>query len=185
MISQLTVDVSAALFELITKLFESTIVPTDKAPCVPPGVLGLRKIKDAVFTAVVDIVIDPAVIAADTPQDALAPVLIESLFPAVFSTRFPFVAVKLPAVAVTPPVVAVKPVPAVIAPVDPTVVPTIVFGATEPIAPGDAKLAPAPIYEAVAGEMYTSFNTAAEASALVAALTSVGCVLGFPVTPGG
>lgn len=36
-ILQKTVEVSAALLELITKLVPAVIVPIDKCPCVPPA----------------------------------------------------------------------------------------------------------------------------------------------------
>lgn len=51
----------------------------------------------------------PAVIAAEVPTDALAPVAMTNLFPAVFSTTFPFVAVMLPNVDVilVPAIIAV------------------------------------------------------------------------------
>lgn len=77
-----------------------------------------------VVQAVVDTETAPGVpdMAAVTPTDALAPVAIESLFPAVPRTRFPLVAVIAPKVAVivVPAVIEVvadKEVPAVIEPV--------------------------------------------------------------------
>lgn len=128
MINQFTVDVSAALDELMTKEVPATIeaVGADKTPCVPPGVLAERKILDEAVTAVVETVTVPAVMATEVPIEAFAPVAIESLLPAVPSTTLPFVAVILPKVAVIDvpaltapavatifPVVEVIPVPAV------------------------------------------------------------------------
>ena len=54
--------------------------------------------------AVVDTVTAPGLpdIAPDTPQEAFAPVAIESLFPAVPRTRLPLLAVMFPKVAVIP-----------------------------------------------------------------------------------
>jgi hypothetical protein len=136
-IHQLTVEVSAAFEELITKEVPAKIdaVGADKMPCVPPTVFVVSCILDEAVTAVVLIVIDPAVIAAEVPIEALVPTGITSLFPRVPRTRFPFVAVIAPVVAVTPvppvtvpdaetfpelaailPVVAVTPVPPVTVP---------------------------------------------------------------------
>ena len=64
--------VSNALEELITKLVLLVMVPTDKVPIVPPGEALVRKINEAVLTAVVEIVIVPAVIAADCPIERIS-----------------------------------------------------------------------------------------------------------------
>ncbi len=130
MIIQLTVDVSLAS-ESITKLVPATIEPTgaDRFPKVPPGVFLVSNMIEFAVTAVVGMVIVPGVpeSAADVPTEALAPVAIDSLLPAVLRTKSPSVAVISPRVAVrvvpavtdpavTPklPVVTVRPVPAVI-----------------------------------------------------------------------
>ena len=84
--SQFTVDVSVPLLELITKDVPLTIDATgaDKNPCVPPGVLHVRKITLDDDTAVVDTVTVPPTSVA-VPILAFDPVAILSLFPAVVS----------------------------------------------------------------------------------------------------
>ena len=86
MMSQFTVDVSVPLLELITKDVPFTIDATgaDKNPCVPPGVLHVRKITLDDDTAVVDTVTVPPTSVA-VPILAFDPVAILSLFPAVVS----------------------------------------------------------------------------------------------------
>ena len=90
MIIQLTVLVSSIALELITKDVPLTIdaAGADKKPCVPPGVLQVRKIVLPVATAVVDTVTVPATRVA-VPMLALLPVAIFNLFPAVVSEIFP------------------------------------------------------------------------------------------------
>jgi hypothetical protein len=133
--------VSSALLELITKLVPAVMlaVGADKTPCVPPGVFALRKMIEFAVTAVVDTVIVPDVIAAETPMasDAAVEAWIRSLLPVWARLRFPFVAVILPNVAVKvveavkDPVTAVFPValPILVAPVPP--VPIVVTAAPE------------------------------------------------------
>jgi|HubBroStandDraft_1064217.scaffolds.fasta_scaffold398377_2 hypothetical protein len=102
MINQLTVDVSVELEDVITKLVPAVMLATgaDKVPGVPPKVFAVSKMIELAVTAVVLIVIVPAVIAAEVPMEAFDPVAIASLFPAVPNTKFPFVAVIAPEVAV-------------------------------------------------------------------------------------
>lgn len=102
MMSQLTVDESVLLLEVITKWTPALIEPSgaDKVPGVPPRVFAVKKMMDDAVTAVVEMVIVPSVIAALVPIEAFEPVAIASLFPAVPKTRFPLVAVIAPRVAV-------------------------------------------------------------------------------------
>lgn len=81
---------SDALDELMTNEVALVIDPAgaDKKPCVPPGVLQVRNISLEDVTAVVDTVTVPATSVA-VPSEALVPVAIFSLFPAVVSDRFP------------------------------------------------------------------------------------------------
>jgi hypothetical protein len=183
----LTVDVSVLLDETISKEVPPTIeaVGAERVPGVPARVFDVRKIFDEAVTAVVDIVIAPAVIATDVPIDALAPVAILILLPAVPKTRLPLVAVMAPAVAVSvvdavnEPVTAVFPValPMLTAPVPPVpivvtaaplvlmvVVPTALSVVAwtgrgvvlpKPRTGGEAKLATVLKPARVAGEMYT------------------------------
>lgn len=74
---------------LITKDVPFTIVPTERMPGVPPTTAFVKNIKLDEVTAVVEMVIVPAVIAADFPAEAFVPVVILSLLPAVFSVKFP------------------------------------------------------------------------------------------------
>jgi hypothetical protein len=158
-IHQLTVDVSDALDELITKLVLAIMdaVGAERTPCVPPGVLTVRKILEEAVTAVVATVMVPAVIAAEVPIEAFDPVAILSLFPAVPKTTFPLVAVMAPDVAVrvvdavSDPVTAVLPVafPMLVAPVPPVpivVTPApVVFMVVVPVMaapPADAVIPP-------------------------------------------
>lgn len=78
-------------------------------PGVPP-VVALEKNTFAVaLQAVVATVTAPAVIAADVPTEALAPVAITILLPAVPKTTLPLVAVIAPNVAVTVVVAVIDP----------------------------------------------------------------------------
>lgn len=118
MINQFTVEVSVPLDELITKLVPATIdaVGAFSSPGVPPAVLAVRNILEDAVTAVVEIVTEPAVIATDVPIEALEPVAIDNLLPAVPKTKLPLVAVIAPddavrvVLAVKEPVTAVFPV---------------------------------------------------------------------------
>ena len=65
------------------------MVPTERVPGVPPTNAFVKKIKELVVTAVVEMVIVPAVMAADWPAEAFAPVVIKILLPAVFKVRLP------------------------------------------------------------------------------------------------
>jgi hypothetical protein len=204
------------LEELITKLVPATMdaVGADNIPGVPPGVFAVRNILEEAVTAVVLMVTDPAVMATDVPTEALDPVAIESLLPAVPNTKFPFVAVIAPKVAVRvveavrDPVTSVFPVafPMLVAPVPPVpivvVAEPLVFIVVAPTAlsvvactgrgvvlpkpstGGDAKSS-AVAESAVAGDMYTLVRVPVAASVAVAARTVEFCVVGVPVTPGG
>jgi len=99
------------LLEFITKLVLSTTAPTERTPCVPPGVLADKKMVDPAFTAVVNIVIVPAVIAAEVPIEAFAPVATNNLL-----IDPPRVMPALPALIVVPDVVVVEPKATVFAP---------------------------------------------------------------------
>ena len=81
-------------------------VGADNIPCVPPGVFTVKKILEFDVTAVVEIVIEPAVMAAETPIEAFEPVAINNLFPAVPRDKFP-VTVVVAAVKAIPPLPAV------------------------------------------------------------------------------
>lgn len=99
MIHQLKVDVSVLDVEVKVNPVPSWAV-IDTLPGVPP-VVALEKNTFAVaLQAVVATVTAPAVIAAEVPTDAFAPVAITILFPAVPKTTFPLVAVIAPRVAV-------------------------------------------------------------------------------------
>src|ERR1041385_1220682 len=113
------------------------MLATDNTPCVPPAVAAERKIFDDAVTAVVLIVIAPAVIAAEVPIEALDPVAMESLFPAVPKTKSPFVAVIAPKVAVKVVVVVNEPVTAVL----PVALPIL----TAPVPPVPIVVTPAPV----------------------------------------
>jgi hypothetical protein len=108
----LTVDVSFPL-ELITKLTPAVMEPvgTESCPRVPPVVFLETNIKELEVTAVVATVTVPGVPerAAEVPADALDPVAIVILFPAVDKARLPFVAVMFPKVAVKLVVAATDP----------------------------------------------------------------------------
>lgn len=75
----------------------------ETCPGVPPVTFLLNRMMLEVVTAVEDTVTAPGLpdIAAVVPTDALVPVAIESLFPAVPRTRLPLVAVIFPNVAVS------------------------------------------------------------------------------------
>lgn len=77
MIHQLTVDVSVELDELISKDVPAIIdaVGADRVPAVPAIVFAERKIIELAVTAVVLIVIAPAVIAPEVPIVVFAPVV--------------------------------------------------------------------------------------------------------------
>ena len=85
----------------------------ETSPGVPPVVALLNKMTLAAVHAVVDTAIAPGLpdIFPVTPQEALEPVAMSSLFPAVAKERFPFVAMMLPRVAVIV-VAALREVPA-------------------------------------------------------------------------
>jgi hypothetical protein len=170
----LTVEVSAALLLLITKLVAATIeaVGAERVPWVPPGVFTVRNIFELAVTAVVDIVTLPAVMATEVPIEALAPVAILNLFPAVDKTRLPLVAVifprvavmevpafTAPAVAVIFPVVEVIPVPAVTVVVATRAVPEVIV-VVEAIEPGAIKAAGSPSRPACEGHNRSSSSRA-------------------------
>ena len=120
MMIQLTVEVSRALAELMTKLTPGVIDPlgAESVPTMPPGVLVVRKMMLFAVTAEVKMVVVPNAIASDTPTDAAPapPAAMRILFPGVVKTRLPFNVTRLPAVAVIFPVVATTPVDAVTTP---------------------------------------------------------------------
>src|ERR1700678_1145306 len=99
----------------------------DTCPGVPPVAARLNKMTLDVVTAVELTAIAPGLplIAPLTPREALLPVVMDSLLPAVPSTKFPFVAVMFPSVpvmvvaAVTDPEKEGDPLKAGSAPVDP------------------------------------------------------------------
>jgi len=66
--------VSKALDELITKEVPGVIVPGDRNPAVPAIAFAVNKIIEFAVTAVVLIVIEPAVIAPEIPVEPAAPV---------------------------------------------------------------------------------------------------------------
>ena len=80
---------SLAEDEFITKLVAAVIVPTDKTPTVPATTEWVSIIMLLAVTAVVLIVILPAVMEPEMPADAFVPVAIFILLPAVSSDRFP------------------------------------------------------------------------------------------------
>lgn len=150
MINQLNVEVSFPVDVRVNPDVLCAVIET--CPGVPPVVALLNKITLEAVQAVVETVTAPGVplMALETPQEALEPVVIESLFPAVPRTKFPFVAVILPrvavmlvpaltapAVATILPVVEVIPVPAV------TVVPAVTEPAVAAMFPSVAVMLPA------------------------------------------
>lgn len=76
---------SLLLDDVITKLTPAVMLATgaDKVPGVPPRVLAVKRIMELAVTAVVDTVIDPAVMAAVVPMASEAAVVawIKSLLP--------------------------------------------------------------------------------------------------------
>jgi len=103
-------------------------------------------------------------------------------FVAPVAPKKPSVPVALPSFAATP-----APEASVVVPVEVRVVAATGRGVVlpKPRTGGDAKLATEVKPASDNGEMYTLPRVPAFASATVAALTSVGCVVGVPVTPGG
>ena len=99
------------------KLVAGVMVPTERFPNVPPATALVKKILEDAVTAVVETVTVPDDNADDVPREALEPVVMLNLFPAVPKTKLPLVAVRLPVVAVTP----VPPVTVVPAATDPAV----------------------------------------------------------------
>lgn len=138
---------SAAFEELITKDVPAEIeaVGALRVPAVPPGVLAVKKILEDAVTAVVETVTDPAVMATEVPIEALEPVAMLSLLPAVPRTRLPFVAVIAPSVAVSVVEAVREPVmvelPVIAAPPAETVRPVAaVIVVVEAIEPGAMKV---------------------------------------------
>ena len=84
-------EVSSAELEFITKLVAAVIVPTDKTPTVPATTEWVSIIMLLAVTAVVLIVMLPAVIEPEMPADAFEPVAIFILLPAVSNARFPVI----------------------------------------------------------------------------------------------
>lgn len=148
---------SASVKALMTKDAPAVIVPTLRRPIglapVDPMDFLLRKMSELAVTAVVITVTVPEDNVA-VPADALAPVVIWILLPAVPKTRSPLVAViapnvavivvpavidvpafTCPAVATMSPVVAVIPVPAVTVVVAETAAPALIFPAVAVISP--------------------------------------------------
>ena len=84
--NQLTVEVSAPLLELITKLVLAVRVPTESIPCVPPTTAQVRKILEfAVTLVLLTVTVPPTRVAC--PMRALEPSLIFIPRPAVSRIR--------------------------------------------------------------------------------------------------
>lgn len=88
---QLAVEVSEDPEEITAKLTPGEIDPegADRVPGVPPNVLAETRMTELAVTALVATAIAPDVIAAVVPIEALDPVLMTSLLPAVARITFP------------------------------------------------------------------------------------------------
>ena len=101
-IIQAIVEVSVPSLEVIVKLVAGVlaVTPTGMGAPTVPRTCMLKKILEFAVTSVVDTTAAPPDNATE-PRRAFAPSLMFTPFPAVFSTRSPFVAVIAPRVAVS------------------------------------------------------------------------------------